>query len=89
MREGFGMTALEGMAFGKPVVAYDSGGLCEAAAGCGCGDLLAPAADIGALAARVNGLLAEPGLAAATGSQARGVHRRRLRAGGLPRAPAR
>lgn len=25
IREGFGMTALEGMAFGKPVVAYDSG----------------------------------------------------------------
>ncbi|WP_342562766.1 glycosyltransferase family 4 protein [Paenibacillus sp. FSL R7-0345] len=71
IREGFGMTALEGMAFGKPVVAYDSGGLCEVLQAAGCGGLLAPAADIGALAARVNALLAEPGLAAATGSQAR------------------
>ncbi|MEK5449600.1 glycosyltransferase family 4 protein [Paenibacillus sp. FSL R7-0331] len=71
IREGFGMTALEGMAFGKPVVAYDSGGLCEVLQAAGCGGLLAPAADIGALAARVNGLLAEPGLAAAIGSQAR------------------
>ncbi|OMF87204.1 glycosyltransferase family 4 protein [Paenibacillus sp. FSL R7-0273] len=71
IREGFGMTALEGMAFGKPVVAYDSGGLCEVLQAAGCSGLLAPAADIGALAARVNGLLAEPGLAAATGSQAR------------------
>ncbi|MDF9844987.1 MULTISPECIES: glycosyltransferase family 4 protein [unclassified Paenibacillus] len=71
IREGFGMTALEGMAFGKPVVAYDSGGLCEVLQAAGCGGLLAPAADISALAARVNSLLAEPGLAAATGSQAR------------------
>jgi glycosyltransferase involved in cell wall biosynthesis len=71
IREGFGMTALEGMAFGKPVVAYDSGGLYEVLHAAGCGGLLAPAADIGALAERVNSLLAEPNLAAATGSQAR------------------
>ncbi|QSF44216.1 glycosyltransferase [Paenibacillus tianjinensis] len=71
IREGFGMTALEGMAFGKPVVAYDSGGLYEVLHAAGCGGLLAPAADIGALAERVNSLLAEPHLAAAIGSQAR------------------
>ncbi|WP_148449191.1 glycosyltransferase family 4 protein, partial [Paenibacillus ihuae] len=71
IREGFGMTALEGMAFGKPVVAYDSGGLYEVLHAAGCGGLLAPAANIGALAERVNSLLAEPNLAAAIGSQAR------------------
>jgi glycosyltransferase involved in cell wall biosynthesis len=71
IREGFGMTALEGMAFGKPVVAYDSGGLREVLHAAGCGGLLVPAADIAVLAERVNSLLAEPGLAAAIGSQAR------------------
>ncbi|WP_219212814.1 glycosyltransferase family 4 protein [Paenibacillus sp. S150] len=71
IREGFGMTALEGMAFGKPVVAYASGGLYEILHAAGCGGLLVPAGDIGALAERVNSLLAEPGLAAAIGTQAR------------------
>ncbi|WP_187355470.1 glycosyltransferase family 4 protein [Paenibacillus tengchongensis] len=71
IREGFGMTALEGFAFGKPVVAYDSGGLQEILHAAGCGEQLAPAEDIAALAGRVNALLAEPGLAAMIGSQAR------------------
>lgn len=71
IREGFGMTALEGMAYGKPVVAYDSGGLREILHAAGCGDLLAPAENIAGLAERVNRLLAEPGLAALIGSQAR------------------
>ncbi|WP_162551133.1 glycosyltransferase family 4 protein [Paenibacillus tepidiphilus] len=71
IREGFGMTALEGFAFGKPVVAYDSGGLQEILVAAGCAEQLAPAADIAALAERVNALLAEPGLAGMVGSQAR------------------
>lgn len=71
IREGFGMTALEGYAFGKPVVAYDSGGLREILNAAGCGELLAPAEDIGALAERVNTLLAAPAMAAAIGSRAR------------------
>ncbi|MEK5026238.1 glycosyltransferase family 4 protein [Paenibacillus sp. FSL M7-1046] len=71
IREGFGMTALEGMAFGKPVVAYDSGGLQEILHMAGCGNQLAPTEDIEALADRVKALLAEPGLAAAIGSQSR------------------
>ncbi|WP_060861506.1 glycosyltransferase family 4 protein [Paenibacillus riograndensis] len=71
IREGFGMTALEGLAFGKPVVAYASGGLYEILHAAGCGELLAPVGDIDQLAQRVNGLLAEPGLAAVIGSQAR------------------
>ncbi|MGN7763413.1 glycosyltransferase family 4 protein [Paenibacillus sp. 22594] len=71
IREGFGMTALEGMAFGKPVVAYASGGLYEILHAAGCEGLLAPVGDIDVLAQRVNLLLAEPGLAAAIGSQVR------------------
>ncbi|UQZ33227.1 glycosyl transferase family 1 [Paenibacillus sp. PK3_47] len=71
IREGFGMTALEGMAFGKPVVAYDSGGLREILLAAGCGDQLAPAENIAALAERVNALLAAPGYAAGVGSMAR------------------
>ncbi|OKP97818.1 glycosyltransferase family 4 protein [Paenibacillus sp. P46E] len=71
IREGFGMTALEGMAFGKPVVAYASGGLYEILHAAGCEGLLAPVGDIDVLAQRVNLVLAEPGLAAAIGSQAR------------------
>jgi glycosyltransferase involved in cell wall biosynthesis len=71
IREGFGMTALEGLAFGKPVVAYDSGGLREILIAADCSDNLVPAADISALADRVNVMLAQPGLALAIGSQAR------------------
>ena len=71
IREGFGMTALEGMAFGKPVVAYASGGLREILHASGNGDNLVDVSDISALAERVNALLAQPGLAEATGAQAR------------------
>jgi glycosyltransferase involved in cell wall biosynthesis len=71
IREGFGMTALEGMAFGKPVVAYDSGGLREILHAAGCGEQLVPAENIAALAERVNALLAAPEYAAAVGSMAR------------------
>ncbi|MBT2292029.1 glycosyltransferase family 4 protein, partial [Paenibacillus albidus] len=71
IREGFGMTALEGLAFGKPVVAYSSGGLREILHAAGCADYLVPADDIDGLAGKVNMLLGNPELAAAIGSQAR------------------
>ncbi|MEK4004672.1 glycosyltransferase family 4 protein [Paenibacillus sp. FSL H3-0333] len=71
IREGFGMTALEGYAFSKPVVAYDSGGLREILDAAGCGELLVPAGDMEALAGRVNALLADQAMAAGIGWQAR------------------
>ncbi len=71
IREGFGMTALEGMAFGKPVVAYDSGGLAEILGAVGCSEYLVPAGNKEALADKVCALLAEPGLAQAVGLYAR------------------
>ncbi|ASA23899.1 glycosyltransferase [Paenibacillus donghaensis] len=71
IREGFGMTALEGISFGKPVVAYDSGGLREILHAAGSMQNLVPAEDIPALAARTSALLAEPGLAEAEAASAR------------------
>ncbi|WP_238652235.1 glycosyltransferase [Paenibacillus piscarius] len=71
IREGFGMTALEGYAFSKPVVAYDSGGLREILIAAGYADLLVPVGETGLLAERVNVLLADQAQAAAIGSQAR------------------
>ncbi|WP_340025516.1 glycosyltransferase [Paenibacillus sp. FSL K6-1096] len=71
IREGFGMTALEGYAFSKPVVAYDSGGLREILIAAGCADLLVPVGETGLLAERVNALLADQAQAAIVGSQAR------------------
>ncbi|WP_175498882.1 glycosyltransferase family 4 protein [Paenibacillus sp. NFR01] len=71
IREGFGMTALEGFAFGKPVVAYDSGGLREILTNAGCEAQLVPAENIGALAESVNALLADQGRAAILGAMAR------------------
>lgn len=47
--EGFGMTALEGMAFGKPVVAYDSAGLGELLKNTGNEKFLVPRGDVGGL----------------------------------------
>ncbi|WP_052087663.1 glycosyltransferase family 4 protein [Paenibacillus wynnii] len=71
IREGFGMTALEGMAFGKPVVAYNSGGLGEILHTADCSNYLVPVEDIDALAEAVCALLAEPVVAAGVGAQAR------------------
>ncbi|KZE74533.1 glycosyl transferase [Paenibacillus jamilae] len=47
--EGFGMTALEGMIFGKPVVAYDSAGLGELLKNTGNEKFLVPKGDVGRL----------------------------------------
>ncbi|WP_188541604.1 glycosyltransferase family 4 protein [Paenibacillus segetis] len=57
LNEGFGMTAMEAMIFGKPVVAYASGGLKEILESTGSGDYLAPTGDIEVLTAKVSGLL--------------------------------
>ncbi|HEY4392335.1 MAG TPA: glycosyltransferase family 4 protein, partial [Paenibacillus sp.] len=55
--EGFGMTALEGMIFGKPVVAYASGGLGEVLRNTGNGDLLVVKGDVSGLSQVVTNLL--------------------------------
>lgn len=58
--EGFGMTAMEAMVFGKPVVAYASGGLQEILNATGNGDYLVQAEDTAGLAAKISELLASP-----------------------------
>lgn len=67
INEGFGMTAMEAMIFGKPVVAYASGGLQEILNGTGNGDYLVTAGDIAGLSAKISGLLASPDTIAAVG----------------------
>ncbi|MFC5704355.1 glycosyltransferase family 4 protein [Cohnella faecalis] len=59
--EGFGMTALEGMFFEKPVVAFASGGLTELMSTTGNAELLVPVGDTEALAERVRTLFADEG----------------------------
>lgn len=58
VEEGFGMTALEGMLFGKPVVAYASGGLAEIMRATGNAERLAAAGHPYELAALVSQLTA-------------------------------
>ncbi|MCI4332556.1 MAG: glycosyltransferase family 4 protein [Thermoplasmata archaeon] len=57
--EGWGLTALESMACGTPVVAFNSGSLPESV-GPRCADLLAEDANVGALAAALTRGLARP-----------------------------
>lgn len=64
VREGFGMTALEGLACGKPVIAYGSGGLREILEAAGREDWIAPTGEPEALAEAVCALLTQPNLAA-------------------------
>jgi len=65
--EGFAMTALEGLAFGKPVVAYRSGGLAEVLELTANAPFLVPTGDISALAERMAALAADPRLRRQTG----------------------
>ncbi len=58
-REGFSLTALEGMAVGTPVIGYDHGGLPEVLGDCG---LLVPPGDREALAAAILRLVEDGGL---------------------------
>jgi len=55
--EGFGLTALEGLIFKKPVVAFAAGGLAEIMAATGNAVNAVPVGDIGGLIARVDALL--------------------------------
>lgn len=55
--EGFGLTAMEGMIYGKPVIAYRSGGLEEILTGTGMEDWLVPQGDIARLTMTVHQLL--------------------------------
>lgn len=55
--EGFGMTALEGMAYGKPIVAYSSGGLSEIMNATGNRAFLAESGDISAISQLVSTLI--------------------------------
>jgi len=57
--EGFGMTALEGLCFEKPVVAFASGGLLDILTATGNAEFLVPVGDSRALAARLEALLAD------------------------------
>ncbi|MFC4099623.1 glycosyltransferase [Paenibacillus xanthanilyticus] len=66
--EGFGMTALEAMVFGRPVVLYGSGGLAEIAGATGNGAYMATTGDTGGLFARVCSLLGDPARLAAAGA---------------------
>jgi glycosyltransferase involved in cell wall biosynthesis len=69
LNEGFGMTALEGLLFGKAVVAYRSGGLVEVLTSTGGGYFLADKGDISGLEAKVGLLLADPTLRGSVGAR--------------------
>ncbi|MBE9916007.1 glycosyltransferase family 4 protein [Paenibacillus donghaensis] len=69
VQEGFGMTALEGMLCGKPVVSFDSGGLGELMRNTGNGHFVVPVGDYAALAAKVSELLNTPSLLKNTGNR--------------------
>ncbi|MBW7460597.1 glycosyltransferase, partial [Paenibacillus sepulcri] len=57
--EGFGMTALEGMVFGKPVVVYGSGGLAEIANATGNSRYIVETGNVDGLFQKVSGLLGD------------------------------
>jgi len=69
VEEGFGMTALEGMAFGKPVVAYRSGGLEEILGQTANETFLAPTGEWNRLAQIARGLLQDEQLLRETGAR--------------------
>ncbi|MGG4479095.1 glycosyltransferase family 4 protein [Paenibacillus illinoisensis] len=63
VKEGFGMTALEGIYFAKPVIAFAQGGLSELLEGVGSRQFLAPPGDSNALAVLATTLLNDTELA--------------------------
>lgn len=69
--EGFGLTALEGMVFGKPVVSYAAGGLAEIHAATDNAEWAVPTGDAAALAAALIRLLDRPGELAGIGARSR------------------
>ena len=60
MPEGFGMTALEAMVFGKPVIAFASGGLAEILEATGNGEFLVEPGNVAGLAAKMQWLMDNP-----------------------------
>lgn len=66
-REGYGLAAREALAYGRPVVATNVGGLAELDTG----SVLVPAGDVGALRDAVEALLADSDRRAALGREAR------------------
>jgi glycosyltransferase involved in cell wall biosynthesis len=75
LREGFGMTCLEAMAHGVPVVASDVGGLRDLVVD-GTTGVLVPAGDVAALRAALQRLLRDPAERSRLGSAARERARR-------------
>jgi glycosyltransferase involved in cell wall biosynthesis len=73
INEGFGMTALEGLVFGKPVVSYRSGGLEEALTLTGNEDFLVNKGDIEGLEEKVSLLLVNESLRKEVGKRNRKV----------------
>jgi glycosyltransferase involved in cell wall biosynthesis len=69
-REGYGMTAREAMAHGRPVVATAVGGLVDAIED-GVSGVLVPSGDVGALRAAIDRLLEDPALRRELGAGAR------------------
>lgn len=67
--EGFGMTALEGLMFGKGVVAFASGGLSEILTATGNEEFLVNTGDVNGITERVNMLLSNEGLLKAVGDR--------------------
>lgn len=61
IQEGFGLTAMEGLIHGKPVIAYASGGLQELLEIADCAHMLAEPGDFRSLSAKLRCLLEDPG----------------------------
>ncbi len=76
-REGYGVTAREAMAYGRPVVATEVGGLLDAVTSEETG-LLVPSRDPSALRAALERLLADPALRERLGAAARARARERF-----------
>jgi glycosyltransferase involved in cell wall biosynthesis len=74
MEEGFGFTALEGMACGKPVVFYDQPAIREATGGCA---VAVPQDDATALRDAMLRLMDDPGERARLGAEGRAWAERR------------
>jgi phosphatidylinositol alpha-1,6-mannosyltransferase len=70
-QEGFGIVFLEAAASGIPAVAGDSGGAAEAVVDGHTGIVVDDPADVGAMAAALDRLLSDPGLARQQGQAAR------------------
>ena len=85
--ESFGLSLLESMAHGKPVVAFAVGGVAEVVRD-GCSGLLCPFGDTDGLADAVRRLAASPQLACALGEHARAEAERFRAARIVPRYEA-